>query len=372
MQLSLLQENLNTALQHVSRFVASKSQLPILGNILLATDSGRLRLSATNLELGINYWIGAKIEVEGSLTVPAKDLTEYVSYLPSGKLDLSVDDHGLLTLHSSKSDSTFATQPPADYPLIPSLPDTSVLELDYATFATSIPQIVFASATDDSRPILTGVRCQFTPNSLLLVATDGFRLSLKHLQLSQPLTLPDTSELTFILPSKTLVEIAKLAKTTKTLRLGLTPDGHQLVFAFDDVEIASRLLEGDFPDYNRIIPQTFATKVHLDRLEFAQNIKIASVFARQSANVVKLKIKPDSVEFTANATQVGKNSTTLDARVEGNPLEIAFNYKFVSDFLTACPDSEIILELNEALTPALFHGSDSTFTHIIMPVRLQD
>jgi DNA polymerase-3 subunit beta len=374
MKLSLLQENLNIALSSVSRFVALKAQLPILSNILFTTDSGRLKLSATNLELGINYWLGAKISDEGSFTIPAKEITEFVSYLPTGKLDLELNPQSLLEVSSAKAQSTFTTIPSADFPVLPPLNDQTSLEIDLNVLSDTISQVAFAAATDDSRPVLTAVLCRFTPDSLSLVATDGFRLSLKEIKLVNPITLPKGQDnLAFLIPSRSLMEVAKLAKSTKKLKFGLSADAHQLIFVLEDLELVSRLIEGDYPDYQRIIPESFTTKVHLDKTEFSQAVKIASVFARESANVVKLSVKSSSVDVSANATQIGQNKATVDARVEGEPLEIAFNYKFISDFLASCKGNEVVVELNEPLTPGLFHDEvDPHFTHIIMPVRIQD
>jgi len=374
MQFSLLQENLNSALQNVSRFAQSKSQLPILGNILFATDSGRLKLTATNLELGINYWIGAKIDAEGSFTIPAKELVEFVSYLPSGKLDFDLNENNLLTVQSPKAKSVFTTTPVSDFPVLPSInPDTKVT-IDSKVFSESISQVAFASATDDTRPVLTAVLCTFTSDTLSLVATDGFRLSLKHLKLTAPITLPTGSDsLTYLIPSKSLFEITKLSKNNTNLTFGVSADLHQLVFVLDDVEVVSRLIEGEFPDYQRIVPSAFASKVFINREELTQAIKIASVFARESANVVRFNIKNNLLDISANAPQVGQNSAQVDIKLEGEPLEIAFNYKFISDFLAVCKGSELIINLNESLTPVNFQDiSSPDFTHIIMPVRIQD
>ena len=374
MKISLLQENLNTALGHVSRFVSSKTQLPILSNILLSTDNGRLRLSATNLELGINYWIGAKIEKGGSITVPAKEITEFVSYLPTGKIDLDLNQNNLLSLVSPKAESSFTTTLSADYPLIPSInPDTS-FELDLSVLSTAISQIAYSAAVDDTRPVLTSILCQFTPEKLKLVATDGFRLSLKEIKLVNPIKLKQgLDDLTFLIPAKSLIEVTRLAKNTKTIRIGLTPDEHQVVFVLDDLEIVSRLIEGDYPEYKRIIPDSYLTKIFLNREEFLQAIKIASVFARESANVVRFSVKNNNIELTANAPQIGQNKASVEAKIEGDPLEIAFNFKFIMDFLSNSKGSEIVLELNESLSPGSFHDqSEADLTHIIMPVRLQD
>ena len=374
MQASLLQENLNLALSITSRFTALKSNLPILSNILISSDTGRLKLSATNLEMGINYWIGGKIEAEGSFAVPSKEITEFVSYLPSGKIDISLNAQSLLEVVSPKAQSTFTTSPVVDFPVLPQINDKTAIEIDQKIISDTITQVAFAAATDDSRPVLTAVLCRFTKDSFRLVATDGFRLSLKEIKMVDPLDLPaDQDNLTFLIPSRSLQEVAKLAKSSKKLKMGLSVDSHQLIFVLPDMELVSRLIEGDFPDYQRIVPESYATTIHLDKNEFSQAIKIASVFARESANVVKLSVKASSLEVSANATQVGQNKATVDANVTGDPLEIAFNYKFISDYISICQGDELIIELNEPLTPALFHDSkDPHLTHIIMPVRIQD
>jgi len=370
MKLSLLEENFSLALTHTSRFVASKLQLPILNHILFTTDNGRLKLSATNLDLAINYWLGAKIEKEGSFCLPAKEITEFVSYLPAGPINLSVKDNNLLTLTSTKTESSFACLPATDFPEIPSLNPKTAFEIDLSLLTQAINQIAFSAAVDDSRPVLTAILCTFSKDNLTLVATDGFRLSLKKLKLVNPLDIEDQ---TFLIPAKSLSEIVKLARNTKKIKIGLTPDSHQIVFVLDDLELVSRLIDGEFPDYHRIVPESGATKIYLNRDEFTQAIKQSSVFARQSANVVKFSLKANSIELSANAPQIGQNKVTIDARIEGESLDIAFNYKFVSDFLSICTGSEIILELNEALSPGLFRDQATPdLTHIIMPVRIQD
>ncbi len=374
MKLSLLQENLSSALSSVSRFVSSKAQLPILNNILFITDSGRLKLSATNLELGINYWLGAKIDQEGSFTIPAKEITEFVSYLPSGKIDLQLNPQSLLEINSVKAQSSFTTAAAVDFPTLPVLDDKTSLEIDLNILTQAISQIAFSAASDDSRPILTAILCRFTKDSLRLVATDGVRLSLKEIKLVNPIVIPEgKDELTFLVPSRSLVEIPKLAKSVSKLKFGLSTDSHQLIFVMEDLELVSRLIEGEFPNYQRIIPETFSTVISLDKNEFMQAVKIASVFARESANVVKLSIKKTNIEVSANASQIGQNKVSVDAKIEGDGLEVAFNYKYISDFLSVCQSNEIIIRLNEPLTPGLFQDSaDPHFTHIIMPVRIQD
>ena len=374
MKFSVLQENLNTALQNVSRFVSPKTQLPILSNILFQSDQGRLKLSATNLELGINYWLGAKLEDEGSFTIPSKEITEFVSYLSAGKIDVDLNDKSLLTVNSAKASSTFTTSPATDFPTSPSLDLSKAFDLDLSLLTKTVNQIVFASASDDTRPILTSVYWHFTPDQFTIAATDGFRLSVKTSKLVNPLNIQtDPDGFTFLVPARTLAEVVKLAKSSKTVKLGPSPDEHQLVFVLEDLELVSRLVQGDFPPFQKIIPEETATKVYLDRTELTQAIKIVSVFARESANVVKFSLKTNSIELSANAPQLGQNKVDVDARIEGAPLDIAFNFKFVSDFLNICTGDEVLIELNEPLSSAIFRDqADPEFTHIIMPVRIQD
>jgi DNA polymerase-3 subunit beta len=255
MKISVLQENLNTALNNVSRFISNKNQLPILNNLLLSTDNGRLKLSATNLELSINYWIGAKIDQEGSITLPPKEITEFISYLSSGKIDLSLEGDNLLSISSSKINSTFTTIPALDYPEFSKIDSKTSFDLDLNNFLNSISQIIFSAATDDMRPVLTAVLCQFTKQNLTLVATDGFRLSIKEIKFSQPLDFTDDQQITFLIPAKSLLEIVKLAKNNQKIKLGLSTDEHQIIFVLDDIEIISRLVDGDYPDYQKIVPQ---------------------------------------------------------------------------------------------------------------------
>jgi DNA polymerase III subunit beta len=371
MKLSLLQENLNLALTNVSRFVSSKNQLPILNNILLSTDQGRLKLSATNLELSINYWIGAKISQEGNITVPSKEITEFISYLPTGKIDLELKNN-LLNISSEKTNSEFTTTPANDFPEFPKINPETSFELDFDLFARSIDQISFSATTDDARPVLTGILCIFEKKTIKFIATDGFRLSLKEIKLETPLDLKKES-LSFLIPARSLIEVTKLAKNDQKIKIGLTSDEHQVVFILDDIELVSRLIEGDFPDYKKLIPENYSTKIFINRDELLQSVKLASVFARESANVVKINIKNNNLELTANAPQVGQNLIKLDSKIEGENLEVAFNYKFLTDFLSVCKSNEILIELNENLSPVFFHDqSDPSFTHIIMPVRLQD
>jgi DNA polymerase III subunit beta len=373
MNLSILQENLNQALSIVSRFVSPKTQLPILANILFSTQEGRLHLSATNLEVGIDLSVGAKIEEEGSIALPAKELTEYVSYLSAGKIDLSLDKKTQLKITSPQTETIFAGLDAKDFPEIPKMDPQKTFSLPVSLLSGTIPQIVYSAATDDTRPVLTGIYWHFFDTKLRMVATDGYRLSLKDLTLSIPVSFGKKDQLTFLIPGKTLQEIVKLIKTEEDVKIGLTSDENQVIFQLPDTTLASRLIDGNFPDYERILPSDHKTTITLDKEELAQNLRLASVFARESANVVKVKVQKDYLELTANSPQVGQNLARVPAQVEGDFFDIAFNYRFLLDFLNVCQSDILTIKLTDSLAPGVFTDpKDPSFVHIVMPVRLQD
>lgn len=374
MKVSILQENLAKGLSTVSRSVASRATLPILTNILLATDKGRLKLSATNLESGINLWLGAKVEEEGSITIPAKVLNEFVNSLPAEKIEMEVKQNSLIvTSGSFKAD--FIGTPATEFPQIPSFSGKPLLVFEKEELIKSLGQVIFAAAQDEGRPVLTGVLVKNAEGKITLVATDGYRLSIKDLN-GEGKNL----EQDLIIPAKTLLEVSRLVSEKKEeeqeIRLALTAEKSQVVFALSDVEFSSRLLEGEFPDFNKIIPRSFNTKAEFDKEEFTRAIKIASIFAREQANVVKFKIgssaNSSGLEITAETPQVGTNESQVAAKSEGEPLETAFNCRFLLDFLSAVKGEEIVFEANGSLAPGVFKiKGDESFLHIIMPVRLQ-
>jgi DNA polymerase-3 subunit beta len=369
MKLSLLQENLNRGLNVCSRFVASKPQLPILANILLKTDKGRLKLSATNLEMGVNLWLGAKIEEEEEITVSAKTFSEFVSSLPADKIDLEFAEGNLL-VSSSNCRASFPTIGPADFPKIPSLPAKADFSLPLAAFATAVSGVAFAAAADEGRPVLTGVLFKGESGGFSLVATDGYRLSVKKMA-----EIKYQQENSLIVPAKALVEICRLAGEKKdegVLAAGLVKEENQLIFGLPDLELSCRLIEGEFPDYEKIIPTSVVTKIIFDREELTRAVRTASIFARESANIVKLKTENQKLKIAANAPQVGENESEIEIKQEGEDQEIAFNFRFLLDFLNSLTAAEISLEMTGPLNPGVFKPvGDDSLLHLIMPVRVQ-
>lgn len=374
MKIQLLQEDLDRGLTIVSRFVAPRPQLPVLANILFSAEKGnRLRLAATNLEVGVQYWLGGKVEITGQLALPAKEVSEFVSYLSPGKLTLEAKGKTQVKITSSGGEGSFSGMSGDEFPKIPLLDQKEANPLPVRSLVEAVNQVGFAVAADDTRAVLGAINWQFTNNGYRMVATDGYRLSLKDIVETKVKVRAKGEEAVFLVPGRSLTEIVRLAGGEKEIKIGLTNDGNQVVFLLPDLQLTSRLIEGEFPDYEKIIPKETKTKVILEKEEFLQAIRVASVFARESANVVKFSLKEGKIIISANAPSVGENKTEVSAKITGAKTQIAFNYRFILDFLNAIPleEKEVVLELTDSLAPGLFKiPSDSNWLHLIMPVRV--
>lgn len=368
MEVSCLQENLNKGLTITSRLITGKAQLPILGNILLATEEGRLRLSATNLEMGINLWLGAKVEKEGKITVPARIFTEFIASLPAEKVELSLSEN-ILKVSCLSFEASFNTLSAAEFPAIPDSLAKPAILLPAEVFSAAVSCVAFAAAQDEGRPTLTGVKWIKGEKSLKMAATDGYRLSVKSLPLAGSLTED------LILPAKSLIEAARIAQDAgegEEIKMGVTPESNQAIFAWENAVLATRLIEGQFPSFEKIIPPSFLTRLVLEKETLVKSVKIASLFARDSANVIKWKIEKGTLQISANSPQVGENVSTLEAKVEGEDNEIAFNSRYLLDFLQAVSADELIFEMTGPLNPGVFKPvGDDSYLHLIMPVRVQ-
>lgn len=370
MKISILQENLNKGLATVSRSIATKATLPILANILLSTDKGQLRLSATNLETGINLWLGAKIEKEGAIAIPARFLTEFIASLPPEKIDLEVKETTLI-LFSGAFKASITGMAPGEFPQIPSGSKETILVFEKEELSKALSQVAFAAASDEGRPVLTGVLVRALDKQISLVATDGYRLSLKKLKVGE-----GKIKESLIIPAKTLVEVSRISQEVKDdekeIKMSKAKGESQVVFSLPGVEIASRLIEGEFPDFEKIIPSTSEVQAVFDKEEFLRSVKIASIFAREQANIIKFKIGKEGVVISAESPQVGSNESQIGAKIEGKDLEIAFNFRFLLDFLNSVSGEEVIFEATGPLNPGVFKiAGDESFLHIIMPVRIQ-
>lgn len=375
MKLSCLQENLHRGLAIVGRAVAAKSTLPITGNILLASDQSRLRLSATNLEIAITCWIGAKVEEEGAITVPARLLTDFVNSLPNDRIDLDSSVRSrALEVRCLRSQARINGLDAEDFPPIPTINDQPTARVDPAALKEAIGLVVFAAAADDSRPVLAGVHCKFADEQLTLAAADGFRLSVKKLVLGAAVDEP----VEVIVPAKTLGEVSRaLSDQEDPVQIVVTPNRSQVLFRLASVEIVSQLIAGTFPNYAQLIPETYAGRSILAAGDFAKATRSASIFARDSNGIIRIQVTPGEdpapgrMVVSARAEEVGDQVAELDVVVEGEPPKIAFNAKYLNEVLGVL-NGQIALETNTSSSPGVLRpvGSDD-FVHVIMPMFVQ-
>ncbi len=375
MKLTCLQENLAKGISIVSRVVSTRAVLPVLSNILLATDEGRLKLSATDLSTSITCWIGAKVEEEGQITVPARLLADFVNTLPSAQIQMElVTRTQSLHLKCVQFEADIRGIDAQDFPLIPSEISDHKLAIPPATLRQMIEQVTLAAATDESRPVLTGTLAGFQDSRLTMVAADGFRLSLRTAPLSEAVPEP----LEVIIPARALRELARVsAEEEEPIEIIVTPNRNQVLFRLSNVEIVSQLIEGKFPDYGQIIPGSYSTRVVINTQDLLRAIRISVLFSRDVANIVRLEMIPGSeltpgrliVESTA---EVGQNVGELDAIVEGDQMEIAFNGRYLIDVLNVVGTEQVALETSESSRPGVLKpvgGED--LVHVIMPMHIK-
>lgn len=366
MRFSCLQENLSKGLNTINRIIPLRASLPILSNVLLKTEKGRLKLSGTNLEIGINYWLGAKIEKEGEITVPARTFSEYIGSLPEGKINLSTKDTQLLIKIENYEAKIFGTDT-SEFPLIPEIKGKELISIEFKKLLEAIPQVIFAVAQDESRPILSGIYCNFREDQLTMVATDSYRLSEKIIKLPQKIK----EEFSVIVPAKTINELAYiLNEENESPEVAVAEN--QILFRFKNVELISKLIEGDFPNYKQIIPESYETRVIFNTEELIKVIRLANIFAREGTGSVKLQINPpDKVIVGTSIASLGDNTSIVKAKIEGASSEINFNNKYLLDVLTNLKSPEVSLELNGKLNPGVLRPLDGKdYLHIIMPLRV--
>jgi DNA polymerase-3 subunit beta len=375
MKVSCLQENLARALSTVARAVAPRSTLPVLGNVLVATDGGRLRLAATNLELGISYWIGAKIEEEGSTTVPARTFVDLVNTLPNDTVSMQLTVRNqTLNVHCAAFNNDIKCIDAQDFPPLPPADLEDGITLNVDDLRSMIHQVTFAASVDDARPVLTGVLVEINEGEMTMAAADGFRLSVRTASLNGAAG----GTVKAIIPARALSELARiLTGDDETINMTLPPNRGQVIFRGKDIELVSQLIDGTFPDYRGIIPSTYSTRSVLPKDAFLKACKAADIFARESAHSARLRISPGSelepgtIEVSATSAETGSNETTVDATIEGEAVEIAFNVRFLVDVLSAVDTPNVALETTSSSSPGVIRpvGRDD-FLHVIMPMHL--
>jgi len=371
------QQDLSRGLTAVSHAVSSRSTLPILSNILLATDHGRLKLSATNLEIGINCWVDAQIHEEGTTTVPAKLLTDFVNSLPQSPVDIAVvEDTNTMNIKSLGSNANIKGMDASEFPLIPSAEGGEPpVMLEAALLKEMIAEVAFAAAEDDSRPVLTGVLVQVGGEKITFAAADAFRLAVRIAALPGD----DHPRGDILIPARTLTELARILPSEGSVEMIVTPNRSQVLFHTQNLDLVSRLIDGTFPNFRQIIPKEHSTRAVVETKQFAEAIKRAALFARDSSNITRVKInpgendglEPGSITVEATAEDLGDNTSTINAAVDGAELQIIFNVKYLADVLTVIGTPEVALEANATTKPGVIRpvGADD-YTYVIMPMHI--
>jgi len=372
MKLSILQENLNKGLSIGLRAIASRPQLPVLSHVLLTAEKGRLKIASTDLETGVNLWVGAKIEKEGSISVPAKILADFISSLPPEKINLE-SQKGILKVDSGHFKARFNGLASSEFPKMSSGKGEPVLAIAGQSFVKAASQVAFAAASDETRPVLTGIYLFAKESFLVMVATDGYRLSFKKIKHSGKQLSNEHLKKGLIIPARVFQEASKVVEGEEEVKIYFSSSANQLIFRIGEVEIITRLIEGTFPEFEKIIPKEGKTKVLIETNGFTKAVRSASIFARESADIVRFGFKKGELEVSANAAEVGENKTSVDIKLEGDEDKIAFNSRYLIDFLNIAGSESFSFEMSGSLSPGVFRlEKDPSFLHVIMPVRIQE
>ncbi len=376
MKVSVLQENLAKGVSIVGRAVPTRPTMQVLGNILLETEEGRLKLAATNLEMGITAWIGAKIEEDGAITIPARTFIDLVNQLSPERVDLTLDVRNqMLKVHCGATNSNIKGIDANEFPLIPQAGEDPGIAVPGSVLREMISQTVFSAASDDNRPILTGVYTKISGDTLVMAAADGYRLSVR----TTPLEVGTPRPIELIIPARTLTELGRTISDEDEEVLISIPQGrNQVIFYLKNVDVASTLLDGKFPDYNTIIPRSFSTSTVAYTADLLRACKRADIFARDANNNAKVIVTPADnpsapgiVRLSATSLERGDADAIVDATVNGDSQEISFNVRYLIDVLSVIREEQVVLQSNGPTAPGVVRpvGRDD-FTHVIMPMSV--
>ncbi len=375
MKTSVLQDKLAKGLSIVARAVENRPTLPVLGNILLATEDARVKLAATNLEMSITTWIGAKVEKEGAITLPAKTLADLVNNLSPERVDLTLDTATLtVNVRCGATVSNVKGIDAAEFPVIPSGGEADIT-IAGKTLKEMINQTVFAAAKEDNRPILTGVLMQLDGNVMTMASADGYRLAVRTTDIEQTFA----KRVDLVIPAKALTEVGRvIGDDDDVVTITLPKERDIVLFHMKHTDIATQLLEGKFPDFAAIIPRSYVTSSVMYTSDLLAACKRAEIFARDSAYSAKLYVKPapgpgepGAVTIVGMSAERGDNEGMLDASVEGEALNISFNIRYLIDVLNVINDERVVLESNGAANPGVIRPENrDDFVSVIMPMQV--
>lgn len=362
MKLQVTQENLSRALLNVARVASTRNALPILSNVLIKTVDNRVCIAATNLNIAITHFIGSKVKEEGSITVPARLMQDFVSSLPQGVIDIQVDETKL-KIKADQYKSTINGALADDYPVMPQIKNGTSWNVAASSLKKALQQVVLAASNDEARPTLTGVFFHTEKGSLFVAATDSYRLAeRKIIDLKQ--------EVKLLIPASAMQDLLRIISDYED-DVVVTHDDQQVLFTVGDVELVTRLIDGNYPDYRKLIPASFSTSATLPKTELVNITKVSSLFARESAGSITLELDEDEkkVSIRSVASQLGENTATAEAKVTGTA-SITLNSRYLLDALAVIGDQEVTLAFNGKLEPCVIRGTDEKdYLHLIMPLK---
>lgn len=362
MKLQVTQENLTKALNSVAKVATTRNTLPILANVLLKTSDNRLSIAATNLDIAITHGVGSKIEKEGSITVPARLMQDFVSSLPSGVLELKLEDNKL-HITTDKYNSSINGISAEDFPEMPAIKDGVSWKIAATELKKALQKVVFAASNDDTRPVLTGVYISCPDGSILVAATDSYRLA--EYKLSKQKIASN-----FLVPSSAASDLLRIINDSNE-DIQITHNDQQVLFKTGDITLMARLIEGNYPDYQKLIPAKFSTTAKIRREDFINITKVSALFARESAGSITIKVDEDkkTVSINAVASQLGENDAEANAEVVGSG-EVTLNSRYLIDALNAFSGETVEFCFNGKLEPCIIRSSDDqNYLHLIMPLR---
>lgn len=362
MKLQVTQENLNKALSSVARIANSRNALPILGNVLLKTVDNRLSVAATNLDIGITHFIGSKIKDEGSITVPARLMQDFVSSLPSGVIDLDLEDHKL-HISAGQYKSTINGVSAEDFPVMPAISEGTSWDISSTILKKALQQTVLAASGDEARPVLTGVYIHNYEGDIYIVATDSYRLAEKKLMKS-------SQDVSLLVPANAMQDLLRILGDGDE-KVHITHDEQQVLFQVGEVELVSRLIEGSYPPYRKLIPEAFEVSATLQKDDFTNITKVSSLFARESAGSITIKVDEvnKNVSIASVASQLGENTSSAEAQITGSG-EVTLNSRYLLDALHVIQGDKVTFQFNGKLDPSLLSDPDNEgYKHIVMPLR---
>ena len=380
MQLNCLQENLSQGLSIVQPAVATRTTLPITQHVLLASDEGRLRLSATNLEIAISTWVGSEILEEGAITIPARLLTDFVNSLGKQTIEIAtfspgngVTQGGGITVKGDRVNANINGAAAEEFPPIPTVEDGLSTRISGRMLREAIRQVVLAAAVEDSRPVLTGVHLDIEGSKMTLAAADGFRLAVRTIDLLDPVG----EKTSIIVPARTLSQIERLIDGDDPVDIVVTTQRSQILFRLKNIEVVSQLIQGTFPNYSQLIPQERTTRAVIDLGALQRATRTASIFAKDGSGIIRLQMAagaggPGRLTISSRAEEVGDNTGDIEADVEGDEGKIAFNSRYLSEVLNIIGKDRVVLEMTTSSSPGVIRPlDDDDYIHVVMPMFVQ-